>query len=103
MTILKSEGIPNVREAASAEEVAEKLKAESFSIIVSDYRLGGASGVDMLEELRKNGNKTPVLLISGAPNLSGVVRAAVHERVDFIAKPFKIDELVTAVERLLAP
>ena len=100
--ILESEGVPRIEQATSAEEAVEKLKVERFSIIVSDYRLGGASGVDMLEQLRKNENQTPVLLISGIPNLSGGIRASIHKHVDFIAKPFTIGELVTAMERLLA-
>jgi len=103
VAILQREGIPRVEQAANAEEVEGRLKTERYSIIVVDYHLGGASGVDMLERLRKNGDRTPVLLISGVPNFSGVVRTALHERVDFIGKPFKIDELVAAVERLMTP
>lgn len=102
VTILTREGVTRIEQATSAEEVEEKLKQEKFSLIVSDYHLGGASGVDLLEKIRKDGNRTPVLLISGIPNLSGVVRASIQDRVDFMSKPFKIHELVGAVERLLA-
>ena len=101
VAILKQKGISCVEEAMSAEEVDKKLEQKPFSIIISDYHLGGISGVDMLEHLRKNGNQTPVLLISGIPDLSAVIHASSHKRVDFISKPFNIGDLFTAVERLL--
>jgi two-component system C4-dicarboxylate transport response regulator DctD len=93
-------GISRVRRASSAEEALKILKTEQFTIIVSDYRLEGMDGVAFVERLRASGNHTPVLMLSGAPDKTGVIRAARQPRVDFFPKPFQLRQLVDAMERL---
>jgi len=95
-------GAEKVRQVPSAAEALAILARESFSIIVSDYRLGGMDGVQFVERLRQGGNRTPVVMLSGAPDKQGVIRATQHERVDFFPKPFRIAELTDAMERLMA-
>lgn len=99
---LMAMGAKKVRQVPSAEEALAILEQESFSIIVSDYRLDGMDGVQFVEQLRKGGNRTPVVMLSGAPDKQGVIRATQHERVDFFPKPFRIVELTDAMERLMA-
>ena len=93
-------GISRVRRARSAEEALKILKTEQFTIIVSDYRLEGMDGVAFVERLRATGNSTPVLMLSGAPDKTGVIRATRQPRVDFFPKPFQLQQLVDAMERL---
>ena len=93
-------GVSRVRRATSAEEALGILKTERFAIIVSDYRLAGMDGVAFIEQLRATGNRTPVLMLSGAPDKMGVIRAARHDAVDFFPKPFEIHTLMGAMERL---
>ena len=93
-------GISRVRRASSAEEALRILQAEQFAIIVSDYRLEGMDGVAFVEQLRATGDKTPVLMLSGAPDKMGVIRAARQPAVDFFPKPFEIRQLIGAMERL---
>src|SRR5213593_4813968 len=93
-------GIARVRRARSAEEALTILKSEQFTIIVSDYRLEGMDGVAFIERLRATGNRTPVLMLSGAPDKIGVIRAGRQPRVDFFPKPFQVQQLVDAMERL---
>ena len=100
--LLTALGSERVRAVPSAEEALEILKTESFSIILSDYRLEGMNGAEFLERLRQSGDQTPVVLLSGAPETRGVIRATGLERVDFFAKPFRLEELNGAMERLLA-
>lgn len=95
-------GVQKVRQAPSAEEALIILGEEQFSIILSDYQLEGMDGVEFLEQLRRSGNRTPVMMLSGAPDRQGVIRATRHERVDFFPKPFQIMELTNAMERLMA-
>src|SRR6266581_3325479 len=101
-SLLSALGAKSVRQAASAERALEILQNSSFSLIISDYRLEGMDGVQFLEQLRAQGNQTPVLLLSGAPDKAGVIRATCHEKVDFFGKPFQIAELMGAVDRLAA-
>jgi len=100
--LLESLGVKRVYPVATAEEALEVLEEESFSIILSDYRLEGMDGVSFLKKLRESGNTTPVMILSGAPDQQDIIRASTHARVDFFPKPFRIAELREAMERLLA-
>jgi DNA-binding NtrC family response regulator len=93
-------GVKNICRAASAEEALEILQTRSFAMIVCDYRLEGMDGVEFLEELRAGGNQTPVVMVSGAPDKLGVIRATQHPRVNFFGKPFRVDELIGAMKKL---
>ena len=95
-------GVQRVRRSPSAEEALQWLESETFSLIISDYRLEGMDGVQFVEKLRENGNRTPVMMLSGAPDKQGVIRATQLERVDFFPKPFRIPEWMGAMERLMA-
>ena len=99
-SLLSALGAQTVTEADSAEKALEILKTESFSFILTDYRLGGMNGVQFIEQLRADGDQTPVIVLSGAPDKTGVMRAATYNRVDFFGKPFRMDELSDAMERL---
>lgn len=95
-------GAQRVRQTPSAEEALTMLEREKFSLIISDYRLEGMDGVQFVERLRKGGNRTPVMMLSGAPDKQGVIRATKLERVDFFPKPFHFVELMGAMDRLMA-
>jgi DNA-binding NtrC family response regulator len=101
-SLMTALGAERVREAGSAEEALELIGKERFDLIVSDYRLEGMNGVEFLEQVRAQGNQTPILLLSGAPDKAGVIRATQQPKADFFAKPFKIVELTDAMNRLLA-
>jgi DNA-binding NtrC family response regulator len=95
-------GISRVVRAPSAEEALRILRNQKFAIIVSDYRMEGMDGVAFVEQLRATGNRTPVLMLSGAPDKMAVIRAARQPAVDFFPKPFEVQKLVGAMERLAA-
>ena len=101
--LLSALGVEKVLEVPSAEEALEVLGREAFALIISDYRLEGMDGVQFLDRVRKSGDRTPVILISGAPEQLAMVRAARQDRVDVFPKPFRIAELTGAMDRLLAP
>ncbi|HXJ57690.1 MAG TPA: response regulator [Verrucomicrobiae bacterium] len=100
--LLTGLGAKRVYPVASAEEALEVLEEETFSIILADYRLEGMDGVQFLDRLRRAGNNTPLMLLSGAPEQKEIIRASGYTKVDFFPKPFRIAELSQAMERLLA-
>jgi len=101
-SLLNALGTRSVTEADSAEKALEILKTRDFSLILTDYRLGGMNGVQFIEQLRADGKQTPVIVLSGAPDKTGVMRAATYNRVDFFGKPFRMEELTGAMDRLVA-
>jgi CheY-like chemotaxis protein len=101
-SLMSALGAESVSEAESAEEALQLVGKQRFDLIVSDYRLEGMNGVEFLEKVRAQGNQTPVLLLSGAPDKAGVIRATQQTKADFFTKPFKIVDLTDAMDRLLA-
>lgn len=99
--VLNAIGAREVCEASSAEQALEILRTRSFDLILADYRMEGMDGVAFIEKLRASGDETPILIVSGAPDKAGVIRAAHHSRVDFRGKPFRVAELQEAMEKLV--
>jgi len=101
-SLMTALGAETVCEAESAEQALEIVEQQQFDLIVSDYRLEGMNGVEFLEQVRAKGNQTPILLLSGAPDKAGVIRATQQTKADFFTKPFRIGELTEAVDKLMA-
>lgn len=98
--LLSSMGVAQITESSSAEDALAILREQKFAVIVADYQLGGMNGVEFLETLRDSGDATPVLLLSGAPDKAGVIRAVNLPGVDFLGKPFRMADLFASLERL---
>jgi len=85
----------------NAGRALELLRTESFDLILSDVVMPGKSGLELLEDLRKVGVKTPVVLISGQANIEMAVRATKLGALDFLEKPLSTDKLLVTVENAL--
>jgi DNA-binding NtrC family response regulator len=85
----------------NAGRALELLRTESFDLILSDVVMPGKSGLELLEDLRKAGVKTPVVLISGQANIEMAVRATKLGALDFLEKPLSTDKLLVTVENAL--
>ena len=86
-----------VADAVSVEE-AEGLDPDSFDLIITDLRLPGAPGTEMITRAPD----TPVLIMTSYASLRSAVDSMKMGAVDYIAKPFDHDEMLAAVENILA-
>lgn len=94
--VLESAGF-EVIEAASAEEAGAVVAAAPPSIIVTDVRMPGASGIDLLRDVRLQHPALPFLLVTAYADVRDAVHAMKLGAVDYISKPVDLDELVVAV------
>lgn len=85
-----------VSEAASVQEATEKYDLDSFNLIISDLRLPGAPGTDLI----KLANAVPVLIMTSYASLRSAVDSMKMGAVDYIAKPFDHEEMITTVARI---
>jgi len=85
----------------NASRAVELLRAENFDLILSDVVMPGKSGMELLDELKKAGVKTPVVLISGQANIEMAVKATRLGALDFLEKPLSTDKLLVTVENAL--
>jgi DNA-binding NtrC family response regulator len=85
----------------NAGRALELLRSEPFDLILSDVVMPGKSGLELLDDLKKSGVKTPVVLISGQANIEMAVRATKLGALDFLEKPLSTDKLLVTVENAL--
>jgi two-component system, NtrC family, nitrogen regulation response regulator NtrX len=85
----------------NAGRALELLRTDGFDLILSDVVMPGKSGLELLEDLKKAGVKTPIVLISGQANIEMAVRATKLGALDFLEKPLSTDKLLVTVENAL--
>jgi len=86
-----------VCEAPSVKEATSKFNLKDFDLIVSDLRLPGAPGTDLI----KLAGETPVLIMTSYASLRSAVDSMRMGAVDYVSKPFDHDEMVNAVKRVI--
>jgi two-component system nitrogen regulation response regulator GlnG len=91
----------SVRLFSSAEEVRQALTAGAPSVLVSDVRLPGESGFDLLQALHKDHPKLPVIVVTAHADLDSAVTAYQRGAFEYLPKPFDVDELAALVQRAL--
>lgn len=88
----------DVKEASSVKEATSKFALDSFDLIISDLRLPGAPGTDLIQAA----GDVPVLIMTSYASLRSAVDSMRMGAVDYIAKPFDHDEMLAAVKRVLS-
>jgi two-component system response regulator FixJ len=86
----------------SASAFLEKFEQASNGCIVSDVRMPGIDGLQLLKNLRKIGARTPVIIMTGHADVALAVEAMKAGAVDFIEKPFPDEMLINAIRTALA-
>jgi two-component system response regulator AtoC len=88
-----------VKAAGTAEEALKH--AASVDLILTDLKLPGKSGLEVLEEVRAQNAETPVVVMSAFGTVEIAVEAMKKGAVDFLPKPFSLDHLTVVVEKAL--
>ena len=89
-----------VETADSAFAALERIKTTRYDVVLSDLLMPGMSGVDLAEHIRTISPCTPVIIMSGAPDLADRVRG--HDVFGFIAKPIHHQALIRVVSQAMA-
>ena len=82
---------------SAASDLLQSKLPDIVSCIVLDVRLSGLSGLDLQTELAEAGIRIPVIFITGHGDIPMSVRAMKAGAIDFLAKPFRDQELLDAV------
>lgn len=88
----------SVKDAESVDEATTKYNLNDFNLIISDLRLPGAPGTDLINHAAS----VPVLIMTSYASLRSAVDAMKLGAVDYIAKPFDHDEMLSSVRNILA-
>ena len=85
----------------TAEAAAAALRANRFEIVVLDLGLPDADGLDVLGEMRRHQDATPVLILTARGSLEDRVIGLQSGADDYLVKPFALEELIARLQALL--
>lgn len=91
-----------VKTFASAADFLGFPRPACVSCLVLDVGMPGLSGLDLQGELGKSGDPIPIIFITGHGDIPMAVRAMKAGTIEFLAKPFRDEELLTAIRQALA-
>lgn len=91
-----------VTEASNGTEVCEKAKNKIWDVILMDISMPGRNGVEILKQLRADGVKAPILMLSIHPEEQYAVRVLKAGASGFLNKDAAPEELITAIHRVLS-
>ena len=91
-----------VASAASGEEAVKKVKRGGFSLVITDVRMPGMDGVELLKGIKAIDPCLPVVLITAFASLDAAVVAMKEGAWDYLTKPFRIEELREVIENAIS-
>ncbi|NQU63471.1 MAG: response regulator [SAR324 cluster bacterium] len=98
--ILKNAGY-EPETAASGKEALEKAATVRFEIILLDFMMPELNGIEALTELRRISPKSKIVMITAFASIDNAISAIKKGASEYIAKPFKIEELLMTIRQLL--
>jgi DNA-binding NtrC family response regulator len=87
--------------APGVPEAVRVLESTPVDLVITDLKMPGASGLDLIRHVRENFKDVEVMVITGYPSIEGAVTAVKTGAEDYLSKPFTQEELLTAVRKAL--
>ncbi|MDD5044448.1 MAG: diguanylate cyclase [Candidatus Omnitrophica bacterium] len=88
-----------VETVANGEEAINKIGKDKFPIVISDLKMPGMSGLEMLRKVKATNSNTCVIMITAYPSVESVTEAMREGAYDYIIKPFNIEEMNLVLRR----
>lgn len=88
-----------VEEAADGSAAIQKIRARRYLLVLTDLKMPGASGLDVLREAKEADATVPVILITAFGSIEEAVTAMKEGAFDFVQKPVDLDHLKLVVQR----
>jgi two-component system response regulator PilR (NtrC family) len=101
LAILLEREAYSVTMAESAKEAGQRIAEESFDLVISDVNMPGLDGLELLKRIKESAPETAVLMITAFSTAEQAVEAMKCGAYDYIAKPFKVDEIKVLVRNAL--
>ncbi len=100
--ILKQLGFANVEEAENGQEALQKLRADTYGFVVSDWNMPVMTGIDMLRAIRADEKlkSTPVLMVTAEAQQSNLVEAVQAGVSNYIVKPFTAETMQEKIGKI---
>ncbi len=90
-----------VTQSSSANEAITLLNKNEYDLVISDVRMPGSSGLDLLNHCQKHYTEMPVIIMTAHSDLDSAVKAYTKGAFEYLPKPFDIDEVSEIVIKAL--
>jgi len=84
--------------AKNGDEALRKLRMDRFHMVITDLMMPGMDGLALLQKIRELDKDILVIIITGYATIETAVRAIENGAYDYIAKPFRLDELMIVIK-----
>ena len=98
---LSQEGY-DVETLLDGESALKRLKEKNFQVVVTDLKMKGVDGLEVLHTVKEKYPQTVVIMITAFANLDVAIEALRGDVFDFFPKPVKLKELKASIKRALA-
>jgi DNA-binding NtrC family response regulator len=98
--ILSAEGY-HVETSASGRTAIEKIQEQDFDVVITDLKMPGMDGIEVLKTIKILQPEVPVILITAYSTVSSAVEAMKNGAFDYIAKPFSPDLIIDKVKKAI--
>jgi two-component system chemotaxis response regulator CheY len=90
---LAAVGVPEAVEASDGAEALDLFQQGSFDLVLTDWNMPKRSGLDLIQEIRKSDQATPIIMITTEAERTRVISAIQAGCNDYLVKPFTADML----------
>jgi len=91
-----------VETSESGADALEKFQEDKFEVVITDMRMPGMSGMEVLRGIKKVSSRMPVIVITAYGTVNTAVEAMKEGAADFIMKPFSVGHLESLVKKVVA-
>ncbi|MEQ9322828.1 MAG: response regulator [Polyangiaceae bacterium] len=99
-TLLERDGY-QVKTMSDPTGVTPELKKNDYHLVILDLMMPKRDGIEVLREIRKQDKDIAVVIFTGYPNLDTAVASMKLDAVDYIKKPFNVDEFRAVIARVM--
>jgi DNA-binding NtrC family response regulator len=89
-----------VDSATNGLDALRKIEADSFDLLIADIKMPGMTGIELLEQVRGKAIETEVIIVTGFGSIGSAVEAMKKGAVEYVTKPFDLDELILKVNKI---
>ncbi len=90
----------SVEGAKNGSEALQMIGADGFDLLITDIKMPGLSGLELMEKVRESHPETEVIIVTGFGSVGSAVDAMKRGAYDYITKPFNLDELLLKVRKI---
>lgn len=94
-------GIGTVHKAYSAQEALQLMREQAIDVLVTDIRMPGMSGIELIRRIKEEGKHTKCILLSGYSDFEYAKQALQLKSSDYLLKPVADEEILAAVRKAL--